>query len=617
MLDLAMTRMAFLLASLLITSSSFAAPPAQTATEALHSLLQAHWEDYLAENPENAVLAGDRRRAAAVREESEEGVQRRLRRTAGFLAAFRAIDANELATDDRLSLSVMIHLLELELDESRFRPWEMPLSHLAGAHVEAPILATLYLFDDVDDYRYYARRLEKLPLRFEQIVARMRAGVQRGVVQPVITVEKMINQVERVASLQPEATPFVQVVERRPPTMSEEQAHHLRQELVDVVATAVLPAYRALGVFLREEYLPNARTEPGMWALPDGDEWYALMVRKTTTSRLTPEEIHQRGLREVASIQMQMLVLAQRLGAESIPQLNAWLGTRRDLRFSSPEELLASYRKYIDQIEPRLPRLFHRLPEGEIEVVAVESYREAEAPGAQYIAASPDGTRPARMVVNTGGKGWNRIGVGATAFHEAMPGHHLQVALSQELPIPPFRKRTFGAYSEGWALYAERLGKELGMFRDPISEYGRLQTEMIRAIRLVVDTGINSRQWDTVQAEAYFRRYSMMGAAGIDSEIGRYVAMPGQALGYKIGELTILDLRKRARRQLGRRFDIRDFHDAWLGAGALPLDLAVERVEAWIEATRAPEARRTIPADSAAIRRLPEIGRSRAAGQAP
>lgn len=323
----------------------------------------------------------------------------------------------------------------------------------------------------------------------------------------------------------------------------------------------------------------------GVWALPDGRERYAYQVRNMTTTGRSPEEIHQIGLREVTRIESEMLHIAQKLGYSDLKAFDKAVEENPDLKAKSPQQMLDLYSKYIDQMHARLPQLFGRLPKAKLEVLPVQPFREKGASGASYETGSPDGARPGRVYVNTyEATSRKTLSFESTAYHEGAPGHHMQLSIQQELPeLPPFRQQGgYTAFIEGWALYSERLGKEVGFYQDPYSDYGRLNDEMLRAIRLVVDTGLHHKHWTRDQVVQFFRDHSAIDEVEIQSETDRYIVWPGQALAYKTGQLKILELRERAQKELGTKFDIRGFHDEVLGAGALPLQELEERIVAWI-----------------------------------
>ncbi|HEX8922878.1 MAG TPA: DUF885 domain-containing protein, partial [Pyrinomonadaceae bacterium] len=401
---------------------------------------------------------------------------------------------------------------------------------------------------------------------------------------------KVVAQTENIAGQEPQKSPFAQPLDNLPKEIPASEGERIRRDLITAVRDSVLPAYVKFARFLKDEYVPKGRTEPGVWALPDGSARYSAAVKSSTTTDLTPEQIHQLGLRQVAELEKQMLVIAVRLGYKDLKSFNAAVEKNPRLRPRSREHILEIYSRYTDAMRKELPKLFGRLPKAELVVMKVEEFRENEVSGASYIQGAPDGSRPGRVMVNTGSyEKLKTISMESTAYHEGLPGHHMQLAIQQELPtLPPFRQQGgYTVFIEGWALYSERLGKEIGFYKDAYSDYGRLQDEMLRAIRLVVDTGLHYKRWTREQVVQFFRDHSAIDEIEIQRETDRYIVMPGQALAYKIGQLKIIELRERAKKELGNRFDIRGFHDEVLGAGALPLDVLEARINNWIKAARA------------------------------
>jgi uncharacterized protein (DUF885 family) len=427
----------------------------------------------------------------------------------------------------------------------------------------------------------------------DDVMDRMRKGMSDGLMPPRFLLEKVVTQAEGIAASKAEDSPFGRPLAKMPASFSEADRERIREALLGAINGSVLPAYGKFAKFVKETYAPKGRTEPGMWSLPDGEARYAAAVKNSTTTDLTPEQIHQIGLAQVAEIEKQMMEIAKKLGFSDLASFNAANEKNPKLRASSREEILTIYRGYIGQMMPELPRLFGRLPKAGFEVAQVEAFREKEASGAQYNQPAKDGSRPGRIMVNTSEPASRKtISMESTAYHEGVPGHHLQIAIAQELEdLPPIRQQSFyTAFVEGWALYAERLGKEVGFYKDPYSDYGRLQDEMLRAIRLVVDTGFHFKRWNRAQVVKFFHDHSAIDEVEVQSETDRYISWPGQALAYKIGQLKILELRERAQKALGSRFDIRRFHDAVLGAGALPLDVLETRIDAWIASQKSEKA---------------------------
>jgi uncharacterized protein (DUF885 family) len=350
----------------------------------------------------------------------------------------------------------------------------------------------------------------------------------------------------------------------------------------------VAPAYERLAAFVKDEYDAKGRIKEGVWSLPRGDEYYRVLVRRATTTDLDPDQIHEIGLKQVAEIEAAMTALAKQSGYSDLAGFRAALRANRQQYAVSREQILDLYRKYTDEMYGKLDQLFGHLPKARLSVIPVEEFREKEA-ATQYYPGAADGSRKGQIVANTGDFAHRTLyGIEATAYHEGVPGHHLQISIAQELTgLPAFRRNAVNtAFVEGWALYAERLGKEVGLYRGPSSEYGRLSSEMLRAIRLVVDTGVHQKHWTRQQMVDYFHAHSTQDEPTIQAEVDRYIVMPGQALGYKIGQLKILELRERARSTLGSRFNIRAFHDQLLGNGALPLAILERRMSAWAQAQR-------------------------------
>jgi len=409
--------------------------------------------------------------------------------------------------------------------------------------------------------------------------------MQRGLMPPKFLIEKVVTQCEGLAQTPIEKSPFALPLTKFPKDLPEAEQKRIREAMTAAITASIVPAYERFAKFVREEYAPKGRTEVGMWSLPDGEARYAYRVKDQTTSKLSPEEIHQIGLREVTRIEGDMLVLAKRLGFADLKSLNAAIDKDPKLRAGTRQRLLDLYKQYIAQMETKLPLLFGRLPKAKMEVLPVEEYREKGEAGAEYKPPAPDGSRPGRIFVNTSEpEKRSIITAESTAYHEGVPGHHMHIAIQQELPeLPPFRQQGgYTSFAEGWALYSERLGKEVGFYQDPYSDYGHLQDEMLRAIRLVVDTGLHFKRWTREQVVQYFHDHSAIDEPSVQSETDRYIVWPGQALAYKIGQLKILELRERAKKALGERFDLRAFHDEVLGGGALPLDVLEERIDAWV-----------------------------------
>jgi uncharacterized protein (DUF885 family) len=567
-----------------------AAAGADASKQALAALLAEHWEHAMAQAPEYASILGDLRYNDRSSDLSAAAVAAELARTREFLARFQALDPAGLSDQEALTRTLMIRSFEEELEGARFEDWKMPVNQMSGLHLMAAQFPSLLRFQTAKDFEDWTARLRNLPRMFDDTMDNMRLGVAAGLMPPRFLLEKVAVQAEGLAALKPEETPFARCLGQLPKDLPAAEQARLRGALLAAVKDGVLPAYARFARFVKEEYAPRGRTEVGLWALPDGAARYAFRARESTSTDLTPDEIHALGLREVARIEGEMLAVARKLGFQDLTTFRAAIEKDPKLRPASREQILEIYRGHLDAMRQELPKLFGRLPKADFVVVAVEEFREKEAAGAQYQPASPDGSRPGRIEVNTGDFADRKtISYESTAYHEAVPGHHLQIAIQQELEALPAQRRFlmgYNAYSEGWALYSERLGREVGRFQDPYSSYGHLEDEMLRAIRLVVDTGLHAKRWSRQQVVDYFHAHSAMDEVDLQAETDRYIVWPGQALAYKVGQLQLLALRERATRELGAAFDLRAFHDVVLGGGSLPLDVLDARVGAWIEGYR-------------------------------
>ena len=552
--------------------------------KALHDLLKEQWEYTLHCNPIFASILGDKRYNDQLDDFSQKAIDQDLEQTRRFLSRFEAIETTGFPEQEALNQQLMVRDLKMKLEGSRFQPWDMPVNQFNGIHIEAPQLVSLLAFTDTKDYEDYIARLRKFPVLFDQTIEHMRQGMAHGLMPPRILLEQVVEQSHKIATTPIEQSPFAHPFEKFPDSIPEADRNRLREQGLAAIRDSIAPMYVKFTAFVRDEYAPKGRTEPGVWALPDGPERYAFRVKEVTTTDLTPEEIHQIGLAQVKEIEGRMLEVAKQLGYSDLKTLRAAIKNDPKLHPQSREEILDLYRKYIDQMNARLPQMFGRLPKAKLQVMAIEEFREKEA-ATHYVQGAADGSRPAHVMVNTGDFAKRSLtDVETTAYHEGVPGHHMQIAIAQELPeLPPFRQNEyFTAYTEGWALYSERLGKEVGFYQDPYSYYGHLEADMLRAIRLVVDTGFHYKHWTRQQVIDFFHDHSAIDEPTVQSETDRYMAWPAQALGYKIGQLEILKLRQYAKDQLGPRFDLRGFHDELLNAGALPMDILTNRVQEWV-----------------------------------
>jgi uncharacterized protein (DUF885 family) len=555
----------------------------------LSALFAEIWQDTLKHSPEYASSLGDKRYDDQLTDYSTQEINASLARGRGFIEKLSQIDTTGLPEQERLSAELMLRSLIDQQEGAKFKEWEMPVNQFNGFHTDLPQLVTHLQFDDVKDYDDYVARLKKVPKAFSQIMTNMELGIDDGRVPPQYLMEKVLAQTQVLAQQKPEASPFALPLNKFPKTVSAEEQKRISGEMLDAISTQVLPAYQRFAKFLQFEYVPKGRKDPGAWALPNGDAYYAFRIRQSTTLNKTATEIHEIGLDEVKRDEAEMLAIVHKLGFADLKSFSAALKTNPKEHPVSKEALLDDYRGYLAQMQPKLPGLFGRLPKAKLEVVPMPAFVEKDQAAAFYDQGSMDGKRPGRVDVNTYNFADRSLApVEAVSYHEGIPGHHLQISIGQELTgLPEFRKQSYyTAYTEGWALYSERLGKEVGFYQDPYSDYGRLEADIWRAIRLVVDTGVHSQHWTRQQMVDYFHDHTAMDDTNIQAEVDRYIAWPGQALGYKMGQLKILELRDRAKTALGPRFDIKAFHDEVLDSGALPMDVLEQRVDAWIAALK-------------------------------
>jgi len=571
-------------------------PDLEGRRAALNTLLKEQWEYTMRASPEWASLLGDKRYNDKWSDFSQAGIDADIKASADFLKRFEAVDTSGFPLQEQLNRELMLRQLRTNLEGARFKDWEMPLAQNSGIHVDGPMIISALSFETVKDYEDYIKRLRALPKLFEQTRVQMDNGVRDKLMPPQFLIPKIVKQCEDVAAMKPADSPYAEPLKKFPKTFSAADKARLSKQILAAVKNDVAPAYKKLAIYTGVKYLPHGRKEVGMWSLPDGAARYAFKAKSSTTTDMSPEEIHQLGLSEVARIEAQMLETAQKLGFTDLKTFNKALADNPALHPKSRQQIIDLYQKYTDQMYTQLSNQFGVLPKGKVEIKSVEEFREKGAPGAAYMPGSPDGKRMGRVMVNTGDfANRSTIGIETTALHEGVPGHHMQLTIAQEIEgLPSFRQQgIYTAYAEGWALYSERLGEELGFYKDPYSYYGHLQDEMLRAIRLVVDTGLHYKKWDRQQVVDFFHDHSGIEEVDVQSETDRYIVWPGQALGYKIGQLKILALRDHARKELGTGFDIRQFHDQVLGAGALPMDVLETHIKEWVAAEKLKQTRVT------------------------
>lgn len=578
----------------LLASAAVAAAPDDLAArrKALNDLIDEHWEYTLRVNPEFASILGDKRYNDRWSDNTPAAIDDNLKQLASFKQRFEAVDTTGFPEQEALNKTLMVRDLKENLDNARFKNWEMPVAQNYGIHIQAPGFVQFLSFETVKDYDDYIARLHTFPRVMDETLALMRAGLTDKLMPPKFLLAKVADQADGIvkqADQKMEDSPFAMPIGKLPKTFSAADGKRIREQILAAIKQQVVPSYAKFAAYVRDTYAPAGRLEPGVWSLPDGDARYAALVKSSTTTSMTPEEIHQLGLREVARIEGEMQKVAERLHFKDWKALSASIEADPKLHATSRQQIVDLYSQYIAQMNEKLPQLFGLLPKAKCVVKPIEEFREKEASGAEYNQGTPDGSRPGMVMVNTGDFAKRKtINIETTAYHEGVPGHHMQISIAQELPdLPQFRAQGGNtAYVEGWALYSEDLGGEVGFFEDPYNLYGHYMDEMLRAIRLVVDTGFHAKHWTRDQVVQFFHDHSGIDEVEVQSETDRYIAVPSQALGYKIGQLKIKELREHAKQELGAAFDIRAFHDQVLGAGALPLDVLGERIERWISAVK-------------------------------
>jgi len=568
------------------TNGSTVAPAStEDRAKSLHAIFHDYWEETLKRQPEFASSLGDKRYNDQIADYSVKAVNDWLAVEQDMLLKLAAIDPAGLPAQDQVSRELLIHDLTEDQEGAEFKSWEMPVNQMGGIYSRYPQLVAQLSFTTAKDYDDWIARLRAIPHAFDQVTSNMSVGIDDKRVPPKYLLEKTLEQVKQLANQKPEDSPLALPLKKFPGSISATEQARIKADTLAAISKQVLPAYQRFARFLEVAYIPAGRTEPGVSSIPDGERYYRFRIRESTTTNLTADQIHQIGLEEVKKDEAEMLAIAQKLSFQDLKSFRDSLKANSKLKATSREQLLETYRSYLGPMQTKLPELFGHLPKSPFEVVPVPDYLEKTSAPAYYEAGTPDGARPGRLFIDTyNATDRDLYQVESVAYHEGLPGHHLQISISRELQgVPDFRK--FGGYSafaEGWGLYSERLGKDVGFYKDPYSDYGRLQADIWRAIRLVVDTGVHSKHWTRQQMVDFFHDHSTIDETSIQAEVDRYIAWPGQALAYKIGQLEILKLRDQAKRELGEKFDIRAFHDQILGSGAMPLDVLDERTTAWI-----------------------------------
>lgn len=559
--------------------------PQVRASTALHALFDREWEDQLAEWPDHASELGERRFDERWPDVSPGAFARRAAHARDLQARVRAIDPAPLSSRDRVSLEVFERETDLDVEGQPYRLWHLLLDQRAGIQTTDD-LADALPFSGTRDYEAWIARLRALPAYVEQTTATLREGMTEHIVQPRVAMDRVVAQIARQVVDDPERSPFWAPFRHISAAVPAADAARLKDEARAAIISAVVPAYRRFAAFFSDEYLPACFKEVGAWQLPRGDEAYAYLARLHTTTKMTPREIHDVGLREVARVRGEMLSLLREIGFRgTLADFFVWLRTDPQFFYADPKALLSAYEATAKRIDPLLVTQFRVLPRTPYGVEPIPDAVAPDTTTAYYREPSSDGSRAGTFFVNLykpeARPRWEMM---ALTLHESVPGHHLQIALAAEqADLPAFRRYgSFTAFVEGWGVYAESVGHDMGLFDDPYSRFGELAYQMWRSVRLVVDTGMHAFHWDRQRAIDTILENCPKTTLDVTNEVDRYIAMPGQALAYKIGQLEILRLREHAHAALGARFDVRAFHDVVLREGAVPLDVLADDVEAWI-----------------------------------
>ncbi|HJT17098.1 MAG TPA: DUF885 domain-containing protein [Thermoanaerobaculia bacterium] len=566
-------------ATLLFALTSFAQTPAASRLAAQNALFTEYWETQLKLNPTLATAVGDYRYNDKLGDYSLAGVARRHEIAAGFLKRIQAISTEGFGEEDRTSHDLLQRTLQEQMDDYDLKEYEMPLTAMGGVHTQLADLPNAMPLDSVKHYEDYIARLHQVPRAPRETEDVLRAGVKDHLTIVRFIAEKVPNQANGIVA----SDPFLLAIKKMPASFSEADRKRLTDEITKTVNDEVLPAYKQFAEFIAKDYAPHGREALSIESLPEGKRRYQAAIRRLTTTNLSPAEIHKIGLAEYDRIVGEMTALAKANGYPDLASFRTKVENDPKYVPSSEQAIVDDFAHYIKQMRTKLPELFTVIPAAPVTVEAIPEFQKAAA--THYQTGTPDGKRPGRVVVAVSDyKHRTMLNDEAVAYHEGIPGHHMQLSIQQTLTnLPEFRKHGGNSgYVEGWALYAEQLGKEVGFYQDPGSDYGRLRSELFRAVRLVVDTGIHDMGWTRDQVVQYMRDSHAVDEPTIQAETDRYISMPAQACSYKLGQLEIRNLRAKAQQQLGPRFDIRKFHDAVLAGGSLPLDVLDARITRWI-----------------------------------
>ncbi len=572
----------FVFVLLFVCSTVFA----QTgATRSLYALFDEEWELNLRENPTFASYLGDKRYNTQWGDISLAAINKRNLHQKETLARITRINRAELSDKDKLNYDLFKKDLEEAIEGFKFKSFLLPIKHDSGVQT-ADQLAEFLQFQTVKDYEDWLARLNAFPVYLEQTIALLREGQKQKILWARVVMERVPPQIDKQITETPESNSFYTPFKTFPKDISEAEQTRLKNAAKEAITNKIIPSYKKLKEYFVKDYLPASYPEAGVWQRPDGADYYAFLARSYTTTAMTPEQIHEKGLLEVKRIRAEMEKIKAQVGfSGTLQEFFQYLRTDPKFFYKTPDELLNAYRAMAKKIDPNLTKIFRTLPRTPYGVIPIPDNIAPDTTTAYYNSPAADGSRPGYYYVNLYKPEvrprWEML---ALSLHESVPGHHLQLALQQELgEVPNFRK--YGGYTafvEGWGLYAESLGEDMGLYTDPYDKFGQLTYEMWRAVRLVVDTGMHFYKWDRSKAIDYFKDNAAKTDQDIVNEIDRYISDPGQALAYKIGELKIKELRARANNALGDKFDIKEFHDIVLLSGAVPLDILERNSDQWI-----------------------------------
>ncbi|MBC7473748.1 MAG: DUF885 domain-containing protein [Candidatus Sericytochromatia bacterium] len=559
--------------------------PLKNDNQKLWELFGQYKEYVMHTYPEWATYEGDHRYDSQVTDLSIKGIKNNFISLRKFINDLEKIESSSLSADNKINYDLFKNDLADNIEKEKFIYQYLPITQLDGIHIDFPQIIDSQPFETAEDFQKYFERLREASKQIDNVIERMKLGIKNNVVQPAYIIEQIIKETDEIKNTKTDEMPyFIPALNNK--TLGENELKFVRSELKNILEENIKPAYQRLDNFLKDDYLKHARTTDGVWSLPNGEKLYQFEIRNQTTTNLTAEEIHQIGLKEVARILGEMEKVKNETGFKgTLQEFNNFLKTDPQFYYSNTDDLLNGYRDILKQVDKKLPDYFGRLPKAKYEVKEIESYKAKSSPQAYYYNAPEDGSRPGYFYANTYDLfSRPKYTMVALCLHEAVPGHHLQISIAQELENFPWFRKQLGmtAFVEGWALYAESLGYEMGMYNDKYQHYGALTYEMERACRLVIDTGLHYKKWTREEAYQYLRAHTPSSDIDVRAEIDRYVIWPGQALAYKIGELKIKELRKLAEDKLKDKFSLKEFHDHVLINGAIPLSLLEKNIKDWI-----------------------------------